>query len=159
MPDRVDREDEEMSASAYEAETELRGERAREGLEHLDAGGEDDASGLAQSPFNRLAEAYRLAAAREARTEREAAVHYHFGRQYFQVALYEQAVEALRRAVELTPTLAEAHYYLASSLREQGKINEALASYKRALELDDKLFEARLEQELTRREGGNGEKS
>ena len=158
MPDREDRDDEDMSANAYEAETELRAERAREGLEHLDAGGEDDASGLAQSPFNRLAEAYRLAAAKEAGTAREAAVHYHFGRQYFQVELYEQAVEALRRAVELSPALAEAHYYLASSLRAQGKTDEALASYKRALELDDKLFEARFEQELTRREAGNGEK-
>jgi tetratricopeptide (TPR) repeat protein len=145
--------DEEMSAGAYEAETELAAERAAEGLAHLDAGEEDDASGLAQSPFNRLAAAYRVACAE---SPDDPAVHYHFGRQYFQVGLYEEAAAALLRAAELNPRLAEAHYFLGSTLREQGRLDDAIAAYGRALEIDPELFEARLEKELA--EKGRGER-
>jgi serine/threonine-protein kinase len=42
----------------------------------------------------------------------------------------------LRRAIELSPSLAAAHQYLGHSLLEQGRLDEGLAEYIKARELD-----------------------
>ena len=144
-------DEDDMRASLHEADEELTAERARAGLDH--EGDEDDASGLAMSPFARLSEAYAM---QSAETPNDANMHYLYGRQFFQVELYEDAAKALWRAVELNAQHAESHYYLAATLRQQGKKTDAAASYRRALEIDPKLFEARLELESLLSEGGNG---
>ena len=137
-----ERERDELSANIYEADTEVTGERARAGLEHVEEGHDDDASGLALSPFNRIAEGYRLAIAG---SPDNAEVHYYFGMQYFQCGLYERAAAAFRRVIEIVPELAEAHHRLAGTFVELGRYEDAIKSYEKALTLDDKLLEARIE--------------
>ena len=46
----------------------------------------------------------------------------------------EAAVDEYRKAIELSPELADAHFGLGEALKDQGKIEEAAAHYRRAVE-------------------------
>jgi TolB-like protein/Flp pilus assembly protein TadD len=49
---------------------------------------------------------------------------------------FSQGDRELRRAIELSPSLALAHFYLGNSLVRQGRLDEALEEYLKARELD-----------------------
>lgn len=49
---------------------------------------------------------------------------------------FSVADRELRRAIELSPSLAGAHHFLGHSLMEQGRVDEGLAEYLKARELD-----------------------
>lgn len=57
---------------------------------------------------------------------------------------FEAAVEALRRAVELKPDLAEAHFNLGGACRDLGQLEPALAAYSRAADLNPGWADAHL---------------
>jgi tetratricopeptide (TPR) repeat protein len=50
--------------------------------------------------------------------------------------LQDKAIEPLRRAIEIKPTLASAHVWLGSALANRGRLDEALASLRRAVEIE-----------------------
>ncbi|MGA8005415.1 MAG: tetratricopeptide repeat protein, partial [Burkholderiales bacterium] len=55
---------------------------------------------------------------------------------------FDAAIAALRRAVELDPSLAAAHCNLGSVYKDKGALDSALMSYLRAAALDPRLMEA-----------------
>ena len=57
------------------------------------------------------------------------------GREHLRAKRFDQAVEVLRRAVQLQPDLTVAHISLGSALMETGQLNEALAEMNRAVKL------------------------
>lgn len=72
---------------------------------------------------------------------------------YLQLAMYEEAIEALREATEMEPEVAEAHAWLGSALVARFRAEEAVHHLRRALELDPdsemawkSLAEAQLQQ-------------
>jgi serine/threonine protein kinase/Flp pilus assembly protein TadD len=81
----------------------------------------EDAAGKALSLDENLAEA-----------------HVAFGQTYFQFVPYNFSLSdrELRRAIELSPSLALAHLYLGVSLAEQGRLDEGLEELLKARELD-----------------------
>src|SRR5262249_40893931 len=54
----------------------------------------------------------------------------------------DQAVAALRNAIELNPKDANAHYHLGMTLCAQKEWDEAVAAYKKAIELNPKFAQA-----------------
>ena len=50
--------------------------------------------------------------------------------------LQDKAIEPLRRALELKPTLASAHVWLGGALASRGKLDEGIASLRRAVEIE-----------------------
>jgi eukaryotic-like serine/threonine-protein kinase len=79
-------------------------------------------------------------AARKALTldENLAEAHVAFGQTYFQFAPYNFSLadRELRRAIELSPSLAMAHHQLGVSLAQQGHLDEGLVELLKARELD-----------------------
>ena len=67
-----------------------------------------------------------------------AEAHVALGQVYVQIAPYNflLADRELRRAIELSPSLALAHFYLGVSLVRQGRLDESLNEFVRARELD-----------------------
>jgi tetratricopeptide (TPR) repeat protein len=70
--------------------------------------------------------------------ENLAEAHVALGQVYVQIAPYNflLADRELRRAIELSPSLALAHFYLGVSLVRQGRLDESLDEFVRARELD-----------------------
>jgi TolB-like protein/Flp pilus assembly protein TadD len=64
--------------------------------------------------------------------------HVAFGQAYVQFAPsnFSLGDRELRRAIELSPSLAMAHFYLGISLVRQGRLDESLAEFLKARELD-----------------------
>jgi tetratricopeptide (TPR) repeat protein len=138
-----DRDDERRSA--FEARGELRERRAGEGLEHLDGAGDVDED---RDPFSLTVAGYEQHAAS---APQDVQAHFQYGRQFYQVSMWDWAILAFTRALEIAPKWADAQFYLASSLRGAGRIEEALAAYDKAKELDPTMIEARFESELLKR--------
>jgi predicted O-linked N-acetylglucosamine transferase (SPINDLY family) len=67
----------------------------------------------------------------------------------------EEAIGALRRAVELAPALAEAHFNLGSACRDLGRPQEALIAYRRAVALVPRSADAHLALGALLREQGS----
>ncbi len=67
-----------------------------------------------------------------------AEAHAVFGQAYLGFAPYNFSLgdRELRRAIELSPSLAMAHFYLGLSLVRQGRLDEGLAEFLKARELD-----------------------
>ena len=55
---------------------------------------------------------------------------------------WQEAVDALQKAVRLNPDSAETHYALANALQASGQIEQAIESYWRAIDLNPNLVEA-----------------
>ena len=70
--------------------------------------------------------------------ENLAEAHAILGEVYTDFAPYSFSLgdHELRRAIELSPSLAIAHYYLGISLARQGRLDESLAEFPKARELD-----------------------
>ncbi len=64
----------------------------------------------------------------------DADAHAGIGRIHLDAGKYADAIEALRRAVELTPELTEARYALATALMRSGKTQEAAQEFERVEE-------------------------
>jgi predicted Zn-dependent protease len=67
----------------------------------------------------------------------------------------EQAIEALRKAVQLRPEFAEGHYELARALEHAGRTAEAIAEYKASVERDPALAESQYRLSLLYRKQGD----
>jgi len=63
------------------------------------------------------------------------AAHYMLGRAYIKAKRNQEAINALKQAIDLNPNLAEAHYQLGFAYLEHGRSEEAIAPLKRAIEL------------------------
>ena len=61
---------------------------------------------------------------------------------YAALLQYEQAIQSLRRAIELKPDVPETHYFLGNTLLQKGDVQEALQSLGRAIELKPDYREA-----------------
>ena len=114
-------------------------------MEHLEGGEVGAEEG---DPFALIIAGYCDQATR---APRDARGHFQFGRQFYQVEMFDWAVRAFTSALEIAPRWADAQFYLASSLRGAGRIEEANREYERAKELDPKMIEARFESELLKR--------
>jgi predicted Zn-dependent protease len=67
----------------------------------------------------------------------------------------EQAIEALRKAVQLRPEFAEGHYELARALEHAGRSAEAIAEYKASVERDPALAESQYRLSVLYRKQGD----
>jgi tetratricopeptide (TPR) repeat protein len=69
-------------------------------------------------------------------------VHQYIGEVLYNRGLNDQALEALRRSIELSPENADAHYLLGFVLGDLGRHEEARMSTKRAIQLNPSLSRA-----------------
>jgi cellulose synthase operon protein C len=69
-------------------------------------------------------------------------VHQYIGEVLYNRGLNEQALDALRRSIELSPDNSDAHYLLGFVLGDLGRHDEARASTKRAIQLNPSLSRA-----------------
>ena len=67
----------------------------------------------------------------------------------------EQAIEALRKAVQLRPEFAEGHYELARALEHAGRTAQAIAEYKASVERDPALAESQYRLSVLYRKQGD----
>jgi len=56
--------------------------------------------------------------------------HYLYARQF------DEAIEQLRKAIEMEPSFFRAHLFLARAYQQKGMYNEAFAAYQRAMQLE-----------------------
>lgn len=142
--------DEEMRATAAEAEMELGELAAQRGLEYLyeePRPGEERAG----DRFAQLADEYNYVASS---APEAATAHIHYGKQFIICGMYEQAATALERAIQLRPESADAHCLYARALVGLGRDDEARAHYAEACRRDVRLFESRFELEMLRVRAG-----
>jgi len=90
---------------------------------------------LAAMPERRSEAIPRLEAALDGGLERPGRVHLELGTLYLEAGRRDQALENLRRAVELMPANPDAHYRLGNALRVVGDLEAARASLERFQEL------------------------
>jgi tetratricopeptide (TPR) repeat protein len=76
------------------------------------------------------------------RNPQHALAQYLLAQAYRMKDMYQQSIEAGRKAIQLTPNNAEAHFWLAESLRMSGGYQEAEAEYAAYLRLSD--FDSKL---------------
>lgn len=146
---------EELRRSETEADDERRRDRAGAGLEYLAHEPPYDTGQVTADPFSRLVEGYKeMARSNTSNAE----THLQFGRQFLQVKMWDWAITAFKRALELAPQWADAQYYYASALNSAGRTEEALIEYKKARELDPTMLEARFESELLKIKTSSDEK-
>lgn len=151
-------EDYDDEASAFEARYELEEMRARKGLEYL-----DDDPDAALDPDVLLIKEYEEM---RRRTPNDADAHEHYGQRFMQARMFDYAIAAFNRIVELTPQRAPARYNLAEAIRADvimkfggafnaafiEAIKPAFAQYVAACQLNPSFREAQLKCDSVRKD-------
>jgi tetratricopeptide (TPR) repeat protein len=60
-----------------------------------------------------------------------------FGKAYFNARRYDEAIQQLRKTVEIDQGFFVAHHYLGSAYAMKGAFSEALSEYQKAHQLND----------------------
>lgn len=95
---------------------------------------------------------FELAARSRSERQAEALRHYRFGQMQFEQGKTMQAIESLRTALSLNPSLAEAHNYLGFVYLQQSQHKEALKEFKKAVRINPYFTDAHNHLGITYRE-------
>jgi len=76
---------------------------------------------------------YKMAIALD---HRQAGFHYNLGLAYYQLVLYEQAIESYQQAISYMPELGNAWYNLSLALDKIGETDKAFLAYERYQKLN-----------------------
>jgi len=75
--------------------------------------------------------------------------HFRVGNLYYEMGLFDEAIEEYRKALRLAPTFADIITRLGITLRDQGKHNESIKEFKLAIENNPNFIPARLHLGIT----------
>ena len=66
----------------------------------------------------------------------DADAYSNLGKTYRNKGMFDQAIDAFKKAIEFDPSLAAAHFNLGNAYDDKGMYDQAVAAYKKAIELD-----------------------
>ena len=75
--------------------------------------------------------------------------HLRVGKLYYDMGLFDEAIDEYQKALRLAPTFADIITQLGIAFRDQGKHNEAIKEFNRAIEINANFIPARLHLGIT----------